>query len=501
MYYLGLDYGGTQIKAALYDEAGLEIGVAIQPSQVDTSIPQVVEIDMGLLWRTACVCIRNLLEQLEIEPKQIAGISVSSHGKGLYLLDSEGQPCGKGILSSETRSTNLVQSWRKQKLNQALYPYILQEIWPSHPLALLAYLNKEEPQRLEQSCHILMGHDYLRYCLCGEIAAERSNMSGSGLVDIRKGEYSSQVLEQMELSCIRSKQCPIIESANLCGKVNKDAAIATGLLQGTPVYGGFFDVVGAAVASGLRSESDYHAIMGTWSISTCLSSSITANDSSQIPFIPWGSYAALPGMYFAHDGSPSSANNLNWFLKQFWLNSKGQESGFAYNDKILERMSPEKNSLFFYPYLYASNLGDNTPATLIGLRSHHHYDDILYAVYEGILFAHMVHLQKLKTVQPKPERLLLTGGPSQSRPWMQMFADFVGLPVLTLKDTRESGCKGTAMAAAVGSGHFASFIEAMDCWTHYDEPLYPKSIEQTQAWSGKYQRYIEIGQHIANLYE
>ncbi len=96
MYYLGLDYGGTKIKTALYDEAGTEIGIAVQPSQVDTSMPRVVEIDR------------------------------------------EGRPCGKGILSSDTRSIGLIQSWREQKLNKALYPYILQEIWPFHPLASLA---------------------------------------------------------------------------------------------------------------------------------------------------------------------------------------------------------------------------------------------------------------------------------------------------------------------------------------------------------------------------
>ncbi len=78
------------------------------------------------------------------------------------------------------------------------------------------------------------------YYLCSEIVAERSNISGSGLIDIRKGEYSLEVLQQTELAHIRNKLCPIVESADFCGKVSQDAAVATGLLQGTPVYGRFF---------------------------------------------------------------------------------------------------------------------------------------------------------------------------------------------------------------------------------------------------------------------
>ncbi len=140
---------------------------------------------------------------------------------------------------------------------------------------------------------------------------------------------------------------------------------------------GFFDVVGAAVASGLCSENDYHAIMGTWSISTCLSSSIIAGDDSLQ--IPMGELRCLARNVSVHDGSPASTPD------------------FAYNDQVLQRLSPEQNSLFFYPYLYASNIGDSTPATLsIGLHNHHRYDDILYAVYESILLAHMGAFAKIK---------------------------------------------------------------------------------------------------------
>lgn len=508
MYILGLDYGGTQIKAALYDQNGRECHCCAMGSEAHTPQPRIVEKDMAQLWHSFCRCVQNLLAQSGVRGADIVALAASSHGKGLYLLDREGQPCGRGILSADTRALPLVQRWRKDGLSARLYATILQDPWPAHPLALLAYLRKTHDERLAHSAHILMGHDYLRYCLTGNIAAERSNMSGSGLVAVREGAYALDVLGQLGLEELVPQLPPLLDSSELAGRVTAAAAQATGLLAGTPVYGGFFDVVGAAVASGLQSEDDLHAIMGTWSISTRLSfapplaaepSMPGKKEEAELPRLPWASYA-LPGSYFVHDGSASSAGNLDWFLERFAVNRAAQD--YEQNDRIIAAKAPAKDDLFFYPYLYAANIGPENsemPGCLVGLRGNHDYEDVLCAVYEGILFAHKVHIDKLYRIRQSPKnwaarRLLLTGGPSRSKVWMQKFADLVGLPLIRLAETRESGCKGAAMAAAVGAGWFANFQEAMACWVRYEEALVP---EHSALWAEKYQRYVGLGKHIA----
>ena len=378
MYILGLDYGGTQIKAALYDQNGRECHCCAMGSAAHTPQPRIVEKDMAELWRSFCHCIQNLLAQSGVRGADIAALAACSHGKGLYLLDRKGQPCGRGILSADTRALPLVQRWRKNGLSARLYATILQDPWPAHPLALLAYMRETHDERLAHSAHIFMGHDYLRYRLTGNIAAERSNMSGSGLVAVREGAYALNVLGQLGLEDIVPQLPPLLDSEEFAGLVTAAAAAATGLLQGTPVYGGFFDVVGAAVASGLQSEDDLHAIMGTWSISTRLSfappsalpltpplspsaESSMANQSERAdpPNLPWASYA-LPGSYFVHDGSASSAGNLDWFLARFAPTGNGDARiarDYEQNDRIIAAKSPARDDLFFYPYLYAANIG------------------------------------------------------------------------------------------------------------------------------------------------
>ena len=84
----------------------------------------------------------------------------------------------------------------------------------------------------------------------------------------------------------------------------------------------------------------------------------------------------------------------------------------------------------------------------------------MQAVYEGVCFSQHVHLERIRALSGPGKTLRLTGGPTRSKVWMQMVADISEQP-LEVMDVKESGCLGGAIAAAVGSGLYASFAEAM----------------------------------------
>ena len=55
---------------------------------------------------------------------------------------------------------------------------------------------------------------------------------------------------------------------------------------------------------------------------------------------------------------------------------------------------------------------------------------------------------------------------------MQMVADLSGMPVEVMR-VKESGCLGAAITAAVGSGTYASFVEAMSAMCPIGSRLEP----------------------------
>lgn len=476
-YWLGLDCGGTFIKAGLYDRQGAELGIARRNLEIISPQPGWAERDMAALWRTAAEVIRELLTHNNIAASDIQAVGISAQGKGAFLLDAQGQPLGNAMLSSDQRALTLVQEWQKQGLPQALYPQTRQTLWTGHPVSLLRWVRQHQPERYRRIGSVLMAHDYLRYCLTGELACEETNISESNLYQMAEGRYDPALAQLLGIGDIMPALPPIVGSAEIAGRVNAAAAAATGLLAGTPVVGGLFDVVSTALCAGLRNETRLNAVMGTWSVTSGITDSIA--EQFDHPFV-YGRHAEA-GKYIVHEASPTSAANLEWFCRQWGLPDYAQLNGWVAG------LPKADSSLLFVPFLYGSNAGLGLSASFHGLQAFHQREHLVQAIYEGVVFCHMTHLNRMRQRFPAATALRVTGGPAQSAPWMQMFADVSGLPV-ELPQVEETGCLGAAMAAMVGSGAFSDFTAAQRALAPRIERVLPDTAA-SEAYAKKYHRY------------
>ena len=103
-YYLGLDRGGTTIKAALFTAEGKEAGVARSDTALITPRPDFIECDMEQMWKTICSLIQKIFAKSGVSNTEIAGVGICGHGKGLYLWGNNNAPIRNGILSSDNRA-------------------------------------------------------------------------------------------------------------------------------------------------------------------------------------------------------------------------------------------------------------------------------------------------------------------------------------------------------------------------------------------------------------
>lgn len=437
--WLGIDCGGTFIKAALFRQNGEEIAVARRNLSVISPQPGWAEREPQALWQACAGVIREAIAG--IDPAEIAGIGISAQGKGLFTLDKNGAPLGNGILSSDQRALPVVKRWQAEGIPAALYPQTRQTLWTGHPVSILRALKEQEPARYQQIGSILMSHDYLRYRLTGAIACEETNISESNLYHFGEGRYQAALAETLGIAEILPALPPIVGASDIAGHISHEAAAETGLRAGTPVVGGLFDVVATALCAGLRDESMLNVVLGTWSVVTGFTDHI--DDSQSIPFV-YGK-SATPGQYIVHEASPTSAANLEWITALF------NESDYrAINDSIAA-LPPAASSVYFVPFLYGSNAGLGMQAGLYGLQSIHGRVHIYQAVYEGVIYSLMHHLERMLQRFPSAHILRVTGGPAKSAVWMQMLADISGKTVETPR-IEETGCLGAALVAMVGSG-------------------------------------------------
>ena len=90
-YLLGIDNGGTFAKAALFDEDGHQIASAGLPTNTITPKSGYTERDMEELWDVNA-CYKNNNHKIRNFTRKYCRYFFSGHGKGLYLVDKDGNP-------------------------------------------------------------------------------------------------------------------------------------------------------------------------------------------------------------------------------------------------------------------------------------------------------------------------------------------------------------------------------------------------------------------------
>ena len=252
-----------------------------------------------------------MLKESGIDPKSIRAVAVCGHGKGLYLWGKDGRPVRPGILSTDNRAYAYPEKWRKSGAEAAAFRYTCQHILASQPTSLLAWLADNEPWTIERTKYIFACKDYIRFRLSGEACAELTDYSGDGFVNLYTGDYDGRILRELGLSGVSGCLPPLVLSTERCGYVSRQAAIDTGLAEGTPIAGGMFDIDACAIAAGVTDTEHACMVAGTWSINELLLSEPVVDGR-----VLMNSMYCLPGYYLVEESSPTSAGNLAWYIKE-----------------------------------------------------------------------------------------------------------------------------------------------------------------------------------------
>lgn len=486
-YVIGLDNGGTTTKAAVFDLSGKQIASSGIKTKAITPKPGYTERDMEELWQTNCKCVRRALEKSEISKKDVIGLAVCGHGKGLYLWGKDNKPAYNGITSTDSRARKYPDKWYSSGIYAKLHERLCQEFMACQQVSLLAWFKEYHTEIYDNIQYVFSIKDYVRFRLTGEAYSEATDISSSGLMDVKNARFDKVLLEELGIGEVFEMLPPLKYSYDVCGKITDEAARLTGLPVGIPVAGGMFDVDACGIAVNLTSTKEICTIAGTWSINEYISKTPVMDGS-----ISMNSLFAIPGYYLVEESSATSSGNLEWFLENWMVNEKTNEYQNNYdiiNEKVQD-IHPQDCDVYFLPFLYGSNAHPLGKGALIGLNTYHNIGHILRAIYEGVGFSHKTHIDRLLSSREKPKAIRMAGGAVNSKVWVQMFADILGFPIETV-ETKELGALGCGMAAAIAAGVYADYKEAAEHMVHVSECVYP-DINCMKIYEKKYDKYKAI---------
>jgi len=489
-YLMGIDNGGTIIKAAIYNEKGDQIAVNRQKISLLTPKAGFTERAMEEVWQANVRAIKGVIESSNINSKDIKAIGISGHGKGIYMLDYEGKPVYNGIVSTDNRAVEYQILYNKNGVAEKVFETNFQKVLASQPVCLLKWFKDNDREVYNKTAYVLSVKDYIRFRLTNKIYVERTDISGSNLINLTTGKKDLQLLKLFDIEEMYDCIPEIKSSVDNCGEVTLNASIETNLAQGTVVSGGMFDIDACALSMGITDSENICVIAGTWSINEYISKEPIKDKS-----VSMNSYYCMPNYYLIEECSPTSAGNLEWYLKNF-----SDTKDYNKLSEMVESIKPEDCKALFLPFIFASNESNSLmQGTFVNLNGSTSKEEMLRAVYEGIVFSHKSHIDRLLSSRNTPKAIRLTGGAANSKVWSQMFADVLGLNVETISD-KEHGCFGVALGAGITCGIYNDFESAVNKTVKVVDIYYP-NIERQKIYQEKYKNYRKLINSIDKFYE
>ena len=111
------------------------------------------------------------------------------------------------------------------------------------------------------------------------------------------------------------------------------------------------------------------------------------------------------------------------------------------------------------------------------------------------MFSHTYNQDKIVAITPNAKTIRMNGGPTNSEPWMKMYASCANLPV-EISSVKQTGCMAAAICAMVGSGFYKDYIEAVKNTLQPMRVIEPDQKMHTYLRE-RYSEYLEINRKLA----
>ncbi|MCD6405361.1 MAG: xylulokinase [Planctomycetes bacterium] len=459
---LGIDIGTSGTRALVVDAKGTVIAQGAAPQASSHPRPSYSEQNPAEWWAATKRAVSQALGRAAAAPEDIAAVGLSGQMHGLVLLDEADNVIRPAILWDDQRAAaecaEIEEGFGREKLleiacNPALAGFTAPKI---------AWIQKHEPDSWARTRRILLPKDYIRLRLAGEYATDVADASGMLLLDVRKRDWSDEILSFLNVD--RRLLPRLYESPDVTGAVTAEAAAATGLAEGTPVVAGAGDQAAAAVGNGIVTGGSVSATLGTSGV-------IFAATDAPLPDVPRGRVHAfchaVPGMWHIMGVVLSAGGSLQWVRNELAEaeRAEAQRRGVDVYDVLCEKalkIPPGAEGLIFLPYLAGERSPLNDPyarGAWIGLTVRHGKGHLVRAVVEGATFAMLESLNVVKELGGEVNEIRLSGGGATSRLWQSVQASVYNQPV-SLLEVSEGSAYGAALLAMVGAGFYATVDHA-----------------------------------------
>lgn len=487
---LGIDIGTSACKAAVFDLYGRAVVQTSSPYQVYYPAPGCVEQNPVEWWDGVCLAIREILQKGNIDVNDIAGIGLGGQSWSAIPVDKAGNVLCNTPIWMDTRASELCKRVTERVGFSHIFGISGNALEPSYSTPKILWFKENKPDIYKNTYKFLQSNSYIAFRLTGVMTQDISQGYGLHMFNMEKGIYDDDLCD--ELGIPKEKLPDIFPCHQVIGEVTKDAAMQTGLRQGTPVVAGGLDAACGTLGAGVFKVGQTQEQGGqAGGMSICVGEALSH------PRLILSSHI-VPGLWLLQGGTVGGGGSIKWFREQLGASEDEQEkrtgvSAFKIMDDEAATIPQGSEGLIFLPYMAGerSPLWDkNAKGVFFGLGYDKTRAHMIRAVMEGCAYALYHNIKTAEESGVRANVLNAMGGAANSRLWTQIKADVTGTTInVPASDTATT--LGAAILAGVGAGEYKSFEEAVSRTVSIGRTHEP-DMKAHDIYMRYYEIYLEI---------
>jgi xylulokinase len=495
-YLLGADLGSGAVKLTLLTTTGRVI--ATTRKEYPTYYPEVAWSEQAPedWYQTFKDTFQDIITKSGIHSGDILALALDAATHTAVLLDEHCKPLRNAILWTDQRSRKQAE-FLKKEYDAKIFSITYHHPDPMWTLPQILWVRDNEPEVWKRTKRILFAKDYLRYRLTGEYVTDWIEAVGSMFFDVGARKWSKELCDVMGFPV--ENLPPVVSPTDVVGEISRQAALETGLTEGTVVVAGASDTSLEVFAAGAVRSGQ-----ATVKLATAGRICVVTDKAYPHPFLV-NYYHVIPGKWYPGTGTRSCASSFRWFRDTFADSERlqAEKTGidcYKLLDEAAAKISVGADKLFYHPYL----LGENTPyfdpclrGSFTGCSMNHTKAHFIRALLEGVAFSLRDCLTVIQSLNIEMKEVRIIGGGAQSPLWRQIVADVLGLEVS--KSVIDDSSFGAAMLAGVAVGVFSGFEKAVEQCVELQEIVKP-NFDNHQRYEKLFAIYKDIHNGLAPVY-
>lgn len=456
-YLMGIDEGSQSAKITIFDIEGnivCEGKAPLRPYNLPK--PGYVEHPDDDWWDAICKASKNCMAKFEGDPKDIVGI-------GLCTIR-----CCRAYLKEDGSLAQPALSWMDIRLSQ---PY-----------------THENPDVK----YIVASSGYITHRLTGEKKDTIANYEYGWPVDVDNWKWSDNPEAYKATGMPKEMLFDLVMPGDILGYVTEEATKATGLPAGVPVVATSNDKAVEGLGTGCMGDSTVCISLGTYT-----SAMMEGKENLKGTSYAWPKFSCMPNKYlYDSNGIRRGMWTVSWYrdiLGEGYA-KLAEEKGMSPEEALgleAEKVSVGSDGLMTVLNWLANVDARYQKGIMIGFDGRHTRGHIYRSILEAVAMTMKGHVSDMcNEVGTTIEKLIITGGGSNSDLFMQIFADVFNIPVVRNEVNGAAGL-GSAICAAVAANVYDSFESAVEHMVRIKDTFTPIA-ENAEIYSKMIPVYSEI---------